>query len=344
MKKNIYGVDLENMYESIPEKKPEIMNTIESNYRIARRVYQQLHQDISELFPDFIRSMSSYELQDMNEDIKANGWGVKKITEVQDSQELMKIFQDFYSLTGRLPLSNGLLVVPDGDAPPGENKINMKQLYELFKTTNSHGIVSLPFLGLIQYYLEKIDHSLLRNATTELYSNLSCITLSGARDFQFEAVSDFTAKISFLLKKVTIQNKKMREIENQVIAKKINDGRIFEAKIQDPLGDVIEILDVPDPEHKKTMFSYVEPTLQTADNIDKIQEIVDTNFIDLQTKFDKVNDVATNRLKQKKIEDILMPLLAKIILLIALITFGGKTTFSTKMIEKKQSRHLKYTR
>ena len=43
----------------------------------------------------------------------------------------MKIFQDFYALTGRLPLSNGLLVVPDGDASPGENKLNMKQLYEL---------------------------------------------------------------------------------------------------------------------------------------------------------------------------------------------------------------------
>ena len=31
----------------------------------------------------------------------------------------------------------------------------MKNLYEMFKHTNSHGLVSLPFLGLIQYYLEK---------------------------------------------------------------------------------------------------------------------------------------------------------------------------------------------
>ena len=111
------------------------MNTIEANYRIARRIYQQLHLDISELFADFIRSMSIYELQDMDEDIKANGWGVQKVTEVQGSQELMKIFPDFYSLTGWLPLSNGLLVVPDGDALPSENEINMKQLYKLFKNT-----------------------------------------------------------------------------------------------------------------------------------------------------------------------------------------------------------------
>ena len=97
----------------------------------------------------------------------------KKVTEVEDAQELMKIFQDFYTLTGRLPLSNGLLVVPDGDAPPEENKLSMKQLYELFKNTNSHGIISLLFLRLIQYYLEKNDHSLIRNATAEVYLNLS---------------------------------------------------------------------------------------------------------------------------------------------------------------------------
>ena len=75
---------------------------------------------------------------------------------------------------------------------------------------------------------------------------------------------------------------------------KINDDRIFEPKIEDPLDYVIEIFDQPDPEHKKSMYPYVEPTVQTADKID---------FIDLQTKFDKVNDVATEQKKQKKIED-----------------------------------------
>ena len=156
------------------------MSTIEGNYRIARRVYKQLHIVISGLFADFTRSMSSYELEDMNEDIRVNGWGIKKVTEVEDGQELMKLFQDFYTLTGRLPLSNGLLVAPDGDAPPEENKLNMKQLHELFKNTNSHGIVSLPFLGIIQYYLEKNDYSLIRNAT-KLYLNISYMILSGAR-------------------------------------------------------------------------------------------------------------------------------------------------------------------
>ena len=112
-------------------------------------MYQQLHLDISELFADFIRSMSSFETEDLNNDIRANGWGIKKVTDVQDAKEIKNIFQNFYSLHGCLPLSNGLLIVPDGEPAPGENNINMKQLYDLFKNTNSHGLLSLPFFGLI---------------------------------------------------------------------------------------------------------------------------------------------------------------------------------------------------
>ena len=100
---------------------------MEKNYRILRRVYQQLHLYVNELFSEFINSLSSYEIRNMDADIKANGWGIKKITEVEDAQELMKIFQDFCTMTGRLPLSNSLLVAPDRDAPPDE-KVNMRQL------------------------------------------------------------------------------------------------------------------------------------------------------------------------------------------------------------------------
>ena len=62
--------------------------------------------------------------------------------------------------------------MPDGDAPPDE-KLNMKQLCDLFKNADSHGIVSLPFLGLNQFYLEENDHTLTKNAISELYYNLS---------------------------------------------------------------------------------------------------------------------------------------------------------------------------
>ena len=56
------------MYKFSAEKKPEILETIEADYKVARRVYQQLHLDISELFADFIKSMS-FEIEDLNNDI-----------------------------------------------------------------------------------------------------------------------------------------------------------------------------------------------------------------------------------------------------------------------------------
>ena len=131
------------------KKNPEIIETVKSNYRVARRVYQQLYFDVSELFADFIRSTDLLNLQDMDNDIKANEWGIKKITDVNSAEDFMTIFQAFYQLTGRLSLSNGLLVIPVGDPPPGEDRVNMKSMYEIFRHTNSHGLVSLPFLGLI---------------------------------------------------------------------------------------------------------------------------------------------------------------------------------------------------
>ena len=98
--------------------------------------------------------------------------GIKRIIDVKDAEDFVNIFQTFYQLTDRLPLSNGLLVIPDGDPPPGEKRVNMKSLYDMFKHTNSHGLVSLPFLGILQYYLERNDFSMIQDALTELYSNL----------------------------------------------------------------------------------------------------------------------------------------------------------------------------
>ena len=67
-----------------------------------------------------------------------------------------------------MPLSNGLLAVPDGDLPPGEDKVNMKGLYDMFRHKNSHGIISLLFLGVLQNYFEKNDFNLIKKALTEL--------------------------------------------------------------------------------------------------------------------------------------------------------------------------------
>ena len=117
----------------------------------------------------------------------------------------------------------------------------MKSLYDFFKHTNSQGLVSLSFLGILQHYLEKNDFSMIQDALTELYSNLSYITLSGARDFDFHAVSDFTAKISNLLKEATRLNIQEQVESHYQIDFNINQDRLFVSKIKDTLDTVIDI-------------------------------------------------------------------------------------------------------
>ena len=85
---------------------------------------------------------------------------------------LLNIFQDFYTATGRLLTFNELLIVPDSDAADPSQKVNLKHLYDLFKNTNSHGVVSVPFLGLLfHYFHDQHKLELVKQATTELYKN-----------------------------------------------------------------------------------------------------------------------------------------------------------------------------
>ena len=55
-----------------------------------------------------------------------------------------------------------------------------------------------------------------------------------------------------IIKGNTILNINNTEDENISLAEKINTGRIFDPVVNDPLDDVLEIIDVPEAEHKKS--------------------------------------------------------------------------------------------
>ena len=112
------------------------------------------------------------------------------------------------------------MIAPDGDVPAGEDRVNMKSFYDMFRHTYSHDLVSLPFLEAIHYYFDTTDQHLIKNTLAELYRNLSYITLSGGRDFGFNNVSDLLARIS-LLKKVPVCKtlKKWREKTEKMLVK-----------------------------------------------------------------------------------------------------------------------------
>ena len=63
VEKKIHGVEFQNLYEDSIEKKPGIIETVEKNYEIIRKVYQYLFTEVADIFLKYIHSLDSDEIQ-----------------------------------------------------------------------------------------------------------------------------------------------------------------------------------------------------------------------------------------------------------------------------------------
>ena len=172
-------------------------------------MYQSLFVNVTDIFIEYIQFLHLDEIQQMDEDIKSNGWGVKSLLEIDNTYDLLRIFQMFYHFNGRLPLTNGLLIVPDGETSDRAEIISLKDLYEMFQGTKSQELVSSQFLCALDIFFGG-DAILSKNALTALHCNLSYETLSGDKNFKFEAMSDLVGDMSFQIEKLTLSNLKRR--------------------------------------------------------------------------------------------------------------------------------------
>ena len=209
-----------------PNKNTQIIDTVEKNYKISRRIYQSLFVD-ADSFIEFIHSLDVDEIQELYDDLKGNGWGVRSLLEIENAYELLTAFQMICYLNGILSLRNGLLIVPDEKVPEGTEKINLKILYQMLKDTSSHGLVSIQFLSALGIFFG-LDISTPKNAATELYRNLSYESLSGVGDHEFQAISDLVGDMSFQIKNSTLSNTKRKEKQDKKCSNlKIRDERDF---------------------------------------------------------------------------------------------------------------------
>ena len=166
----------------------------------------------------------------------------------------------FYYFNRRLPLTNGLLIFPDGETPEGTEKINLKLLYEMIKDAKSHRLVSIQFLCALGIFFE-LHISIPKYAITELYKNLSYETLSGERGLEFEAISDLVGEMSFKIKSSTLLNikgKAEQDKESSIDIKKSHDffeepteSEKFKEELKEDLFKYLE--------HKKIEEPHVEP-------------------------------------------------------------------------------------
>ena len=94
IEKIIHSIENENPYTISVEKK--IIREIEKTYKVCRRVCQSLFVDIGDTFIEYIQSLDTDEIQQIDDDLKANGWGIRSVMEAENAFDLLCIFQMFY--------------------------------------------------------------------------------------------------------------------------------------------------------------------------------------------------------------------------------------------------------
>ena len=79
-------------------------------------------------------------------------------------------------------------------------ELNIKKLYEKFRTTNSRALVSSQFLAALNIFFGG-DPELSRRFLTEFYQNMTVSTLSTDRAFTFDAFTDLSTSINLSLRR-----------------------------------------------------------------------------------------------------------------------------------------------
>ena len=65
---------------------------LKKNYKICRRVNQSLYVDIADTFIQYIHSLKPEEIQQLDNNIRANGWAIESIVDIKKSVELLQSF------------------------------------------------------------------------------------------------------------------------------------------------------------------------------------------------------------------------------------------------------------
>ena len=128
-----------------------------------------------------------------------------------------------------------------------------------------------------------VDKSISKSAITNLCKNLSYETLSGARDLDFQAISDLISEVRFQIKRLTLLNRKRKEEKDNESNRKIKEERNF---FEWPDQFEVELVDYlfKNLEHKKIEHPYVEPQVQDTETIEKETKKKDDDFTDLEQK------------------------------------------------------------
>ena len=224
---------------------------------------------------------------------------------------MLHTFGNFYYLNGRLPYTNGHLFVLDGEKPSfiSGNKISLKRLYELFRGTKLHGLVSMQFLAKLNLFLgrkEKIS----KNPRTEQYYNLSIQILAENKssfETNFENLTNNVVEINLCLQNAILSNKShkqnLKKKQETKIEKRFDflEEQSMDEKIEEKLNkSIIENKNIPLKKRRNRVWKIFP---KNSEQIEAETEERNENFLNTAMEFNEVDIAVSKEREDKKIEE-----------------------------------------
>ena len=169
----IYKVENDQDYYKIKTvEDSEVIKGMEKNYRILRRVHNEIYTSIAQHFQLYLNSLEKSELEEIDADFVSSG--LNSIQNVDSIIKLIMLFDFFYFVNGRFPRPTAHTFILRADLPMEVNgeEINIKKLDEKFRGTNSYGLVAAQFLGALNLFFGGNPEITCR-FLTEFYQNMT---------------------------------------------------------------------------------------------------------------------------------------------------------------------------
>ena len=127
-----------------------------------------MYTTIAENFQYYLSTLTQLEFDEIDSDIISSG--LNSLQNMETATELFMLFDFFYFVDGRFPTTGFHTFIPRADLPMevSSEELNIKKLYEKFRKTNSHALVSSQFLAALNIFFGG-DPELSRRFLTEFY-------------------------------------------------------------------------------------------------------------------------------------------------------------------------------
>ena len=242
------------------------------NYKLLRTIHHDFYTAIAENFQYYLGTLTQLDFEEIDSDIVNSG--LNSLRNVESATELLSIFDFFYIVNGRFPTATANAFIPRADLTMEVNgeELNIKKLYEKFRTTNSHALVSSHLLAALNIFFGG-DPELSRRFLTAFYQNMTVSSLSTDNAFTFDTFTDLSTSINLLLRTQRNQNINRMKVEDDNTDLKLKTKYEFD---DDPLPpypfDMIQGSLNTEPENideKVKQVNIAEPKLETSAEINE---------------------------------------------------------------------------